>query len=164
MKNLNTSSTISILKMNELIQGVKIVRLQSGEDIIASIIEDDESEMVMLNNPMHLIFKRTSQGTVMMMLPWLPIELIKDNMATIYSSDILTMVDPKDALVEYYGNMINTEQLKNMSDDTLVNNLKEAMNDNEDDDEFDIEEENEETLTKEEAMEMVHRKRSNRLH
>jgi hypothetical protein len=150
--------------MNELIQGVKIVRLQSGEDIIASIIEDDESEMVMLNNPMHLIFKRTSQGTMMVMLPWLPIELIKDNMATIYSSDILTMVDPKDALIEYYGNMINTEQLKNMRDDTLVNNLKEAMNDNEDDNEFDIEEENEETLTKEEAMEMVHRKRSNRLH
>ena len=162
MKNLNTSSTISILKMNELIQGVKIVRLQSGEDIIASIIEDDESEMVMLNNPMHLIFKRTSQGTVMMMLPWLPIELIKDNMATIYSSDILTMIDPKDALIEYYGNMINTEQLKNMRDDTLVNNLKEAMNDNEDDD-F-TEEENEETLTKAEAMEIIHRKRSNRLH
>ena len=135
MKNSITNSTISILKMNELIQGVKIVRLQSGEDIIASIIEDDESEMVMLNNPMHLIFKRTSQGTVMMMLPWLPIELIKDNMATIYSSDILTMIDPKDALVEYYGNMINTEQLKNLRDDTLVNNLKEAMNDNEDDDE-----------------------------
>ena len=163
MKNSITNSTISILKMNELIQGVKIVRLQSGEDIIASIIEDDESEMVMLNNPMHLIFKRTSQGTVMMMLPWLPIELIKDNMATIYSSDILTMIDPKDALVEYYGNMINTEQLKNMRDDTLVNNLKEAMNDNEDD-ELDIEEENEETLTREEAMEIVHRKRSNRLH
>jgi hypothetical protein len=150
--------------MTDLIQGVKIVRLQSGEDIIASIIEDDESEMVMLNNPMHLIFKRTSQGTMMVMLPWLPIELIKDNMATIYSSDILTMIDPKDALVEYYGNMINTEQLKNMKDDTLVNNLKEAMNDNGDDDEFSIEEENEETLTKEETMEMIHRKRSNRLH
>jgi tRNA 2-selenouridine synthase SelU len=100
----------------------------------------------------------------MMMLPWLPIELIKDNMATIYSSDILTMIDPKDALVEYYGNMINTEQLKNMRDDTLVNNLKEAMNDNENEDELDIEEENEETLTREEAMEIVHRKRSNRLH
>ena len=151
--------------MNDLIQGVKIVRLQSGEDIIASIIEDDETEMVMLNNPMHLIFKRTSQGTMMVMLPWLPIELIKDNMATIYSSDILTMVDPKDALVEYYGNMINTEQLKNMSDDTLVNNLKEAIHDNEDEnDEFDIEEENEERLTKEESIEVFNRKRSNRLH
>ena len=160
MKNLNTSSTISILKMNELIQGVKIVRLQSGEDIIASIIEDDESEMVMLNNPMHLIFKRTSQGTVMMMLPWLPIELIKDNIATIYSSDVLTIVDPKDALVEYYGNMINTEQLKQMRDNTMVDNLKEIMNDDDEDEEDD----NEESLTKEEAMEIIHRKKSNRLH
>jgi hypothetical protein len=144
--------------MNELIQGVKILRLQSGEDIIASIIEDNESEMIMLDNPMHLIFKRTSQGTMMVMLPWLPIELIKDNIATIYSSDILTMVDPKDALVEYYGNLINTEQLKQMRDNTIVDNLKEAFDDS------DEEEENEETLTKEETMEMIHRKRSNRLH
>ena len=161
-KNSITNSTISILKMNELIQGVKIVRLQSGEDIIASIIEDNESEMIMLDNPMHLIFKRTSQGTMMVMLPWLPIELIKDNIATIYSSDVLTIVEPKDALVEYYGNMINTEQLKQMRDNTMVENLKEALDDSEEDD-F-TEEENEETLTKAEAMEIIHRKRSNRLH
>jgi hypothetical protein len=148
--------------MTELLQGVKIVRLQSGEDIIASIIEDNESEMIMLDNPMHLIFKRTSQGTMMVMLPWLPIELIKDNIATIYSSDVLTIVDPKDALVEYYGNMINTQQLKDMRDNTMVENLKEALDESEEDD-F-TEEENEETLTKAEAMEIIHRKRSNRLH
>jgi hypothetical protein len=116
----------------------------------------------MLDNPMHLIFKRTSQGTMMVMLPWLPIELIKDNIATIYSSDVLTIVDPKDALVEYYGNMINTQQLKDMRDNTMVENLKEALDDSEEDD-F-TEEENEETLTKAEAMEIIHRKRSNRLH
>ena len=162
MKNLNTSSTTLTLKMTDIVQGVKIVRLQSGEDIIAGIIEDDESEMIMLDNPMHLIFKRTSQGTMMVMLPWLPIELIKDNIATIYSSDVLTIVEPKDALVEYYGNMINTEQLKQMRDNTMVENLKEALDDSEEDD-F-TEEENEETLTKAEAMEIIHRKRSNRLH
>ena len=163
MKNSITNSTISTLRMTELLQGVKIVRLQSGEDIIASIIEDDESEMIMLDNPMHLIFKRTSQGTMMVMLPWLPIELIKDNIATIYSSDVLTIVDPKDALVEYYGNMINTQQLKDMRDNTMVENLKEALDDSEEEDDF-TEEENEETLTKAEAMEIIHRKRSNRLH
>ena len=161
MKNLNTSSTTLTLKMTDIVQGVKIVRLQSGEDIIAGLIQDDESEMIMLDNPMHLIFKRTSQGTVMMMLPWLPIELIKDNIATIYSSDVLTIVDPKDALVEYYGNMINTEQLKQMRDNTMVDNLKEIMNDDDDEDE---EDDNEESLTKEEAMEIIHRKKSNRLH
>ena len=160
MKNLNTSSITLTLKMTDIVQGVKIVRLQSGEDIIAGLIQDDESEMIMLDNPMHLIFKRTSQGTVMMMLPWLPIELIKDNIATIYSSDVLTIVDPKDALVEYYGNMINTEQLKQMRDNTMVDNLKEIMNDDDEDEEDD----NEESLTKEEAMEIIHRKKSNRLH
>ena len=160
-KNSITSSTTSILKMNDINQGVKIVRLQSGEDIIAGLIQDDESEMIMLDNPMHLIFKRTSQGTMMVMLPWLPIELIKDNIATIYFSDVLTIVDPKDALVEYYGNMINNEQIKQMRDDTLVNNLKEAFDDEEEGLE---EEENEETLTKEEAMEIIHRRKSNRLH
>jgi hypothetical protein len=162
MKNSITNSTISTLKMTDIIQGVKIVRLQSGEDIIAGLIQDNESEMIMLDNPMHLIFKRTSQGTMMVMLPWLPIELIKDNIATIYSSDVLTIVDPKDALVEYYGNMINTQQLKDMRDNTMVENLKEALDDSEEDD-F-TEEENEETLTKAEAMEIIHRKRSNRLH
>ena len=39
--------------MNELIQGVKIVRLQSGEDIIASIIEDDESESSIVFMPVN---------------------------------------------------------------------------------------------------------------
>ena len=163
MKNSITNSTISTLKMNDITQGVKIVRLQSGEDIIAGLIQDNESEMIMLDNPMHLIFKRTSQGTMMVMLPWLPIELIKDNIATIYSSDVLTIVDPKDALVEYYGNMINTQQLKDMRDNTMVDNLKEALNDSDDEEDY-SEEDNEETLTKEEAMEIVHRKRSNRLH
>jgi hypothetical protein len=149
--------------MNDIIQGVKIVRLQSGEDIIAGLIQDNKSEMILLDNPMHLIFKRTSQGTMMVMLPWLPIELIKDNIATIYSSDVLTIVDPKDALIEYYGNLINTEQLKQMRDNTMVNNLREALEDSSDEENY-SEEENEETLTKEEAMEIVHRKRSNRLH
>lgn len=163
MKNSITNSTISTSKMTDIPQGIKIVRLQSGEDIIAGLVHDNDSKMVMLDNPMHLVFKRTSQGAMMVMLPWLPIELIKDNIATIYSSDILTIVDPKDALVEYYGNMINHEQLKQMRDDTMVNNLKEALNDSEEEEDFE-EEENEETLTKEEAMEIIHRRKSNRLH
>jgi hypothetical protein len=82
--------------MNDIFEGVRIVRLQSGEDIIAGYSGNTNTNVVVLDNPMHLIFKRTSQGTVMMMLPWLPIELIKDNIATVLSGDILTIVEPKD--------------------------------------------------------------------
>jgi hypothetical protein len=159
MKNSITNSTISTLKMTELLQGVKIVRLQSGEDIIAGLIQDNESEMIMLDNPMHLIFKRTSQGTVMMMLPWLPIELIKDNIATVLSGDILTIVEPKDDLKEYYHNVINTTQMKMLKDNTLAENLREAS-----DDEYDDDEDPEGDLTKEDVVEIINRKKTNRLH
>ncbi len=119
--------------MNNLFEGVRIVRLQSGEDIIAGYSGNTNTNVVVLDNPMHLIFKRTSQGTVMMMLPWLPIELIKDNIATVLSGDILTIVEPKDDLKEYYHNVINTTQMKMLKDNTLSQNLREASDEQEDD-------------------------------
>lgn len=161
-KNLTTNSITSNLKMNNLFEGVRIVRLQSGEDIIAGYSGNTNTNVVVLDNPMHLIFKRTSQGTVMMMLPWLPIELIKDNIATLLSGDILTIVEPKDDLKEYYHNVINTTQMKMLKDDTLSKNLREASDEQEDDYEEDDDPEGE--LTKEDVAEIISRKKSNRLH
>jgi hypothetical protein len=146
--------------MNNLFEGVRIVRLQSGEDIIAGYSGNTNTNIVVLDNPMHLIFKRTSQGTVMMMLPWLPIELIKDNIATVLSGDILTIVEPKDDLKEYYHNVINTTQMKMLKDNTLSQNLREAS----DEEEYDDEEDPEGELTREDVAEIINRKKSNRLH
>ena len=157
-KNLITNSITSNLKMNNLFEGVRIVRLQSGEDIIAGYSGNTNTNVVVLDNPMHLIFKRTSQGTVMMMLPWLPIELIKDNIATVLSGDILTIVEPKDDLKEYYHNVINTTQMKMLKDNTLSQNLREAADDEDED------EDPEGELTREDVAEIINRKKSNRLH
>jgi len=162
MKNLITNSTISNSEMNSLLEGIKIVRLQSGEDIIAGYSGNTDTKIVILDNPMHLIFKRTSQGTVMMMLPWLPIELIKDNIATIESDDILTIIDPKEDLKEYYANVINNSQMKMLKDNSIVKNLQEAADEAEED--YEDEEDPEGSLTKEDLMEIINRKKTNRLH
>lgn len=159
-KNSNTNSITSTSNMSDIQQGVKLIRLHSGEDIIAGITQNTESNLVMLDNPMHLIFKRTSQGTVMLMMPWLPIELIKDNIATIVSEDILTVVDPKDDLIEYYGNMINHAQMKAIRDSKVSENLKEAFDEEDDEEAY----ENEERMSKEDLFELIDRKRKNRLH
>lgn len=148
--------------MTEELQTIKLIRLQSGEDLIAGLTSDSESGMVLLDNPMHLIFKRTTQGTVMMLLPWLPIELINDNIATIYESDILTVVEPKPDLIEYYGNVINHAQMAMLKSDKVIKSLKEEIEDLNDDEEDD--EDPEGRLTKEDVMEMIDRKRKNRLH
>lgn len=111
---------------------IKIVRLESGEDIIANYFEDEETGAVLLNSPMHIIFKRMPTGrTVMMMLPWLPLELIKDNHAIIGNEKILTMIEPKDELVTYYNKMID-ETNNIIDDDMLAKALEEDEEENED--------------------------------
>jgi hypothetical protein len=44
---------------------------------MADCIEDRKPGTVLLENPMHIIFKRIPTGQTVMMMPWLPIELIK---------------------------------------------------------------------------------------
>jgi hypothetical protein len=136
---------------------IKIVRLQSGEDIIANLHQDEENGVVLLDNPMHIIFKRIPSGqTVMMMMPWLPIELIKENNAIIYDSDILTIIEPRENLVSYYGNIVLQANEK-MADSLDFG----ADDDEEDDDEEGIESEE---LSDEEVFELLRQRRKSKLH
>lgn len=134
---------------------IKIVRLQTGEDIISKITEDDESDMVLLNNPMRMIVKRVETGqSIFMMMPWLPIEVIKEDSAIIYNSDIITMFDPKDSLIEYYQSLVNESIL------SILRNEEISFEDEEDEEE----DEEEFGLTEEEIMELEEHRKNKRLH
>jgi hypothetical protein len=92
-----------------------------------------------MGDPMHLVFKRMPTGkTIMMMMPWLPMELIKDNSALIYDSDILTIIDPREELIHYYNQNVSHSQ--ELNDGSVVEQLLE------DEDEEDLEEKAEELL------------------
>jgi len=133
---------------------IKIVRLQSGEDIMADCIEDTEQGTVLLENPMHIIFKRVPTGqTVMMMMPWLPIELIKDNSAIIYDSDILTVIEPKDDLINYYGQIVISAQER-------MENSTNIFGEEDDDEDEDIKEE----IDPEALFELLKERKKNKLH
>ena len=98
--------------------------MQTGEDIMASMIGEEQEETVLLEDPMRLIFRRMPTGqTVMMMMPWLPVELIKDNNALIYNSDIITIVDPKESMVEYYENLVIKTMLEMEKSEEMIAGL-----------------------------------------
>ena len=131
---------------------IKIVRLQSGEDIMADIFQDKENDTIMLDNPMQVIFKRIPTGqTVMMMMPWLPIEIIKENSAVVYSSDILTIIEPKDDLVNYYGSVVIEAQQR-------MEEKRDFSPSEEDEDEED------EELDEEELFELLREKKNQKIH
>ena len=92
---------------------VKIVRLNSGEDVIAQLSED-EGQFTLVE-PMTVLFKRLPSGKAfMMMSPWLPLELIEDNVAFIFSSDVLTMFKPKTAVIDYYTRIVSEVTLESV--------------------------------------------------
>ena len=95
--------------------------MQTGEDIMASMVGEEEAETVLLEDPMRLIFRRMPTGqTVLMMMPWLPIELIKDNNALIYNSDIITIIDPKESMIEYYENLVIKTMLEMEKSEAMI--------------------------------------------
>jgi len=121
---------------------VKIIRMQTGEDIMASMIGEEQEETVLLTDPMRLIFRRMPTGqTVLMMMPWLPVELIKDNSALIYNTDIITIIEPKDSMIQYYDNLV-TKTLIEMekSEEMIEGLLKEQESEEEEEEEFSMEE------------------------
>lgn len=128
-KSSNTNSTTSSSKMANT-TNIKVVRLQSGEDIIADIISDEETTV--LNNPMVVLIRRSSTGSVMMMVPWLPVEVISDNIATVNNNEIITQTNPKESLVEYYTNIVTAVKKEaKVNGDMLAkanNNYKEKQN------------------------------------
>jgi hypothetical protein len=117
---------------------IKIVRLQSGEDVIANYADDEEGSIT-LTNPMSLMFKRMPTGrAVMMMSPWLPLELVEDNVACIYAQDILSVFQPKQSIIDYYNTTV-TE----VEEDRQNEEMNELHDLEEDDLEMSVEEEQE---------------------
>jgi len=122
---------------------VKIIRMQTGEDIMASMIGEEEEETVLLADPMRLIYRRMPTGqTVLMMMPWLPVELIKDNSALIYNTDIVTIIEPKESMIEYYDNLVNKTLIEMEKSEGMIEQLlkDQQQEDEEDEEEFSMEE------------------------
>lgn len=135
------------------------MRLQSGEDIICGI-EKDEYEVTLID-PFQIIFKRTEAGTVMVLLPWIPLELVEKNISKISHSDILTYFDPKKTVIEYYQKMIDKMNIKKYLDsDENLDNLKDAFDDYGDDD-FPEDQEN---ISLEEIRETLEKLKKGKLH
>lgn len=112
---------------NQPQHNIKIIRLQSGEDIISDCVMSEDDYLVQLNHPMTLLFKRGAKGTVMMMVPWLPLEVVSDNMATISFHDVLTFAEPKEDLVEYYINMVEQAKISVAKNDDVLKVLKDEL-------------------------------------
>lgn len=134
---------------------IKILRLKDGEDIIASYHLDEKTNIVVLNNPMSLFFKRVSMGrSVVVMNPWLPLELVEENTARILINEIMTVFEPKKSLIEYYLISVKeSNELIQMNSQMIDESLLNASSEYEDDE-----------VTEEDIMEAMKESKRTLLH
>lgn len=117
---------------------IKIIRLQSGEDIIASYKEEAGEGTVLLANPMVLMFKRLPTGkALMLMSPWLPVELIESNATWVYTDDILAVMQPKTHLMKYYNKSVREMEIEMLASGK---DIEDALSDIENLEEYQLEE------------------------
>lgn len=114
-------------------EAVKLIRLKSGEDIIAYIEQVDKLNFV-VREPMVVLTKQDNRNNkhVIMMDHWLPVPLIRHNEAFITESEIVTMLEPTSEFSEYYENAVdNMKQILNYntssSDEEERNLTREEM-------------------------------------
>jgi len=90
---------------------IKIVRLQNGEDIVGTVISQDDDQFTICE-PMKdgIQFKNNESGLIMN--HWLPVQLLKKNEAVISTKDIMCVFEPLDDLCEFYVNSV--EKIKKL--------------------------------------------------
>jgi hypothetical protein len=140
------------------ISDIKLIRLNTGEDIIANCIMDEENGLVTIGNPMKVIVKRINEKgqSMLIMMPWLPLELVEEDLATINYNDIITVVAPKKSFVEYYFNTVEQYQ-------ELIEQKEQDRELEFGDDEIeDVEETTDEVL--EEMLELIKDKKKHSIH
>ena len=86
---------------------VKIIKLKTTEDIIC--FYEEIGEKVKISNPfsVYIEYNRKTRSQNLIMNFWLPVNLIKSQSAILNSSEILTVMEPKEEFVEYFLNMVN---------------------------------------------------------
>ena len=135
---------------------VKIIRLNTGEDIIGTCLFDDDTNVFLIDSPMKVYVSRVTEvgKTMLIMMPWLPLEIVEENMASINYDDVITMVNPKSHFVEYYFETLSHYEAlaeKNQQEDLFESQFE--------DDDGDMDED-----TMEQMLEIIKERKNKSIH
>ena len=134
----------------------KLIRLNTGEDIIANCIIDVEGGSILVSNPMKVYVRRMAEmdQKMLIMMPWLPLELIEEDFASIDYSDVITIVQPKKTFIDYYFDTVEQYQAA-----MLQSEENGEINFGENDLEEDVDEE-----TMQEMLDILKERKKNSIH
>lgn len=92
------------------LDNVRFLRLSTGEDVVAQIDEledDNENVYFVLTSPMKALYMMTDEKNISVtLLPWVFTSIVTEQEFVIFQEDILTMAQPTDEIISYYGRCV----------------------------------------------------------
>jgi len=110
-------------------EAIKILRLKSGEDIIAYLEQVDKLNFI-VREPMVVLLKSDARSgkQIIMMDHWLPAPLIQNNEAFITESEIVTILEPTSEFSEYFEGAVDAIKKAKSTGEEMSSPDDEVMN------------------------------------
>jgi hypothetical protein len=110
---------------------IKIIRLKTGEDVIASIDTEMHKGSFVLYYPMEFNIMERSSITKIVLAHYLPYQLISNNFCVVKDQEVLFVMEPKEEFVKYYvesvEKLVQAEQ--QVSEEQLPDSLVQSLMD-----------------------------------
>lgn len=92
----------------EYSSNVKFVRMTTGEDLIAEVIQDNDEKCIMIN-PLKIVYLLGERPGSMMLslIEWIFPRICSKQEFEIFTSDIITIAEPSNDIVHYYLNSLS---------------------------------------------------------
>lgn len=84
---------------------VKLIRMSSGEDLIANVIDNDQRDLVIVENA--IVGFPSGEGTLGF-APWSPMINKSEKQINIQRQFVVYIAEADDQIVEQYGKMFGT--------------------------------------------------------
>ena len=110
---------------------IRILRLNSGEDVVSFIESEDESKYT-LKQPMCVVLKADKTGKQFVLVDhFLPINIVEENKVEIHKADVLFCIKPNQMFYDFYvaaiENQENQAQLESADADEEYSSLLESL-------------------------------------
>lgn len=119
-KNSNTNSTTSQSDSEIDVDKIFIFRMSDGEDVITESSEIEN--YYTFRNPLALISKSLNVGTTIMVVPWLPVEVLEKNVTVVHGQNVMCISKPNKKMIDYYVSSVNL--LKEKMEKTVIQQLE----------------------------------------
>lgn len=88
---------------------IKFIRMNTGEDLLAEVVTDVKDEKYIIINPLKLVYLLGERPGSMMLslIEWVFPRICSNQQFEVYTSDVITVADPSDDIVDYYFNALD---------------------------------------------------------